>query len=192
MVRLSCKSSHPLGKDGMRLQPSERTQDAVSLHPALPSIPSPATPLCRPDSTHLLCLEAMLQLQSQLIRLVLHQARGPEARPGLHAERGVARPLAHAVEVRVLHGRVATLGHLCLRRVLLGEHGGLLLQHHVGVLTGELFRVHCLALKRKPPENTPTNKHNRSEQRGEQKAGFALLEGGSCPYRPPYTKVLAA
>lgn len=88
-----------------------------------------------PQRAHLLGLEAMLQLESQLIWLVLHQARGPEARSGLHAECGIARPLSHGVKVWVLHGRVATLGHLCLRRVLLRENGGLLLQHDVGVLT---------------------------------------------------------
>lgn len=100
----------------------------------------------------------MLQLKSQLIWLVLHQARGPEAWSGLHAESGIARPLPHGVEVRVLHGTIATLGHLCLRRILLWENGGLLLQHHVGVLTRELFRIHCLALERTSPQRTHTHK----------------------------------
>lgn len=89
----------------------------------------------------------MLQLEPQLIRLVLHQACGPEAGSGLHAECGVTRPLPHAVEVGVLHGRIAPLGHLGLRRVLLGEDRRLLLQHHVGVLARELVRIDCLALK---------------------------------------------
>lgn len=83
---------------------------------------------------HLLCLEAMLKLKSQLVWLVLHKACGPEAWPGLHTERGIARPLSHGVEVWILHGSVAALCHLCLRCILLREHRGLLLHHDVGIL----------------------------------------------------------
>ena len=98
-------------------------------------VPSPIHLHCVPPprlsgpwpGTHLLCLEAMLQLKPQLVGLALHKARGPEARPGLHAEGGVTGPLSHGVEVWILHGRVAALGHLRLRRILLWEHGGLLL-----------------------------------------------------------------
>lgn len=77
----------------------------------------------------------MLQLEPQLIWLVLHEAGGPEARSGLHAECGIARPLSHGMKVGILHGRIATLRHLCLRRILLRENCSLLLQHDVGVLT---------------------------------------------------------
>lgn len=84
--------------------------------------------------TYLLCLEAMLKLKPQLVWLVLHQACGPEAWSGLHAECGITWPLSHGVKVWILHGRIATLGYLCLRRVLLWENRGLLLQHDVGIL----------------------------------------------------------
>lgn len=94
----------------------------------------------------LLCLEAMLELKSQLVWLVLHNACGPEARPGLHSECGIIWPLSHGVEVWILHGIIAPLGHLCLRCILLWENRGLLLQHHTGLLTRELLRIHSLAL----------------------------------------------
>ena len=100
----------------------------------------------------------MLQLKPQLVGLALHQARGPEAGSGLHAERGVTGPLPHGVEAWILHGSVAALGHLRLRCVLLWEHGGLLLQHDAGILTWELLWIHRLALKRKPPGNKQINK----------------------------------
>lgn len=116
-------------------------------------LPSPSPTSRYPQRTYLLCLEAMLQLKSQLIRLVLHQACGPEARSGLHSECGITRPLSHAVEVGVLHGRIASLGHLCLRCILLWENRCLLLQHHVRILTRELVWIYCLALKKKPPRN---------------------------------------
>lgn len=146
IVGSSWRTFHSLRKHGMRLSPHDF---CTIWHWS-----SPPPPTSRyPQRTYLLCLEAMLQLKSQLIRLALHQACGPEARSGLHAECGITRPLPHAVEVGVLHGRIASLGHLCLRRILLWENRCLLLQHHVGILTRELVWIYCLALKRKSPRN---------------------------------------
>lgn len=136
----------------MSFPSSPRTQ--LLRRPLASSCPLPRTLAAlaprRPRRAHLLCLEAMLQLESQLVWLVLHQACGPEAGSGLHAECGVAGPLSHGMEVRILHGVIASLGHLGLRCILLWENRGLLLQHDVGFLTGELFRIDCLALKRQP------------------------------------------
>lgn len=143
----------------MRSKPPKEHTIVASSPIGLPYIPPhpPHHPhFPGPSKTHLLCLEAVLQLQPQLVRLVLHQARGPQAGSGLHAECGVTRPLSHGVEVRVLHGRVAALGHLRLRRVLLREDGGLLLQQEAGLLAGELLRVHRLALQ-SAPENKATH-----------------------------------
>lgn len=100
----------------------------------------------------LLCLEAMLKLRSQLVWLVLHDACGPEAWSGLHPECGVIWPLSHGVKGWILHGIIATLGHLCLRCILLWEDRGLLLQHYAGLLTGELLWIYSVALKRNPKE----------------------------------------
>lgn len=97
---------------------------------------------------YLLGLEAVLQLEPQLVGLVLHDARGPQAGSGLHAQGGVARALPHGVEARVLHGRVAALRHLRLRRVLLREHRSLLLHQHAGLLAGEGLGVDSLALQK--------------------------------------------
>lgn len=90
----------------------------------------------------------MLQLQAQLVGLVLHQAGGAQAGPRLHAQGRVARPLPHAMETGVLHGRVAALRHLRLRRVLLREHRRLLLQQQAGLLAGKRLGVHSLALQK--------------------------------------------
>lgn len=110
----------------MRLKPPKGPPVLVPSHIHLHCVPPPRLSGQWPG-THLLCLEAMLQLKPQLVGLALHKARGPEARPGLHAEGGVTGPLSHGVEVWILHGRVAALGHLRLRRILLWEHRGLLL-----------------------------------------------------------------
>lgn len=109
--------------------------------------------LCRRETghgrgTYLLRLEPVLQLEPQLVWLVLHDAGGSEAGPGLHAEGCVARALPHGVEAGVLHGRVAALRHLSLRRVLLGEHGSLLLHQDAGLLAGEGLWVDSLALQK--------------------------------------------
>lgn len=97
---------------------------------------------------YLLCLEPVLQLEPQLVWLVLHDAGGPQARPWLHAQGCIPRALPHGVEARVLHGRVAALRHLRLRRVLLGEHWSLLLHQHARLLAGEGLRVNSLALQK--------------------------------------------
>lgn len=98
---------------------------------------------------YLLCLEPVLQLEPQLVWLVLDDAGGPEAGPGLHAQRCVSRALPHGVEAWVLHGRVAALRHLSLRRrVLLGEHRGLLLHQDARLLAGEGLWVDSLALQK--------------------------------------------
>lgn len=135
---------------------SKRTPGLMSTFPVPPPLPRPPIFQAQPG-THLLCLEAMLQLKPQLVGLGLRQACGPEAGSGLHTERGVARPLPHGVEAWILHGSVAALGHLCLRCILLWEHGGLLLQQDVGILTWELLWIHRLALRRKPPDNKQIN-----------------------------------
>lgn len=96
---------------------------------------------------YLLRLEPVLQLEPQLVRLVLHDAGRPEARPRLHAQGGVPRALPHGVEAGVLHGRVAALRHLSLRCVLLGEHRRLLLHQDARLLAGEGLRVDGLALQ---------------------------------------------
>jgi len=97
---------------------------------------------------YLLCLEPVLQLEAQLVGLVLHDAGGPEPRPGLHAQGRVPRALPHRVEARVLHGRVAALRHRSLRRVLLGEHRSLLLHQDARLLAGERLWVDGLALRK--------------------------------------------
>lgn len=100
------------------------------------------------EGPYLLRLEAVLQLQAQLVGLVLHDAGGPQAGPGLHAQGGVARALPHGVEARVLHGRVAALRHGRLRRVLLREHWSLLLHQHARLLAREGLGVDSLALQK--------------------------------------------
>lgn len=97
---------------------------------------------------YLLRLEPVLQLEAQLVGLVLHDAGGAQAGPGLHAQGGVSRALPHAVEAGLLHGRVAALRHLRLRRVLLREHRSLLLQQHAGLLARERLGVDSLALQK--------------------------------------------
>ena len=97
---------------------------------------------------YLLCLEPVLQLEPQLVWLVLHDAGGPEAGPGLHAQGCVPGALPHGVEAWVLHGGVAALRHLSLRRVLLGEHRSLLLHQDARLLAGEGLWVDSLALQK--------------------------------------------
>lgn len=97
---------------------------------------------------YLLCLEPVLQLEPQLVGLVLDDAGGAQAGPGLHAQGCVARALPQWVEVGVLHGRVAALRHLSLRRVLLREDRSLLLHQDARVLAGEGLWVNSLALQR--------------------------------------------
>lgn len=97
---------------------------------------------------YLLCLEPVLQLEPQLVWLVLYDAVGPEARPGLHAQGCISWTLPHGVEAWVLHGCVAALCHLSLCRILLGEHWSLLFHQNAGLLAGEGLWVDSLALQK--------------------------------------------